>query len=154
MLVNSQVITPMPIGSAWIMDQWDGFPAERSHVVQQLAQVRNAIVLTGDIHAAGVGHVRDEPVGSPTVATELITTSISSTPTGTEATILNQVVNSLDQFPWFDNAKRGYARATFTPDHVDVDFVSTATATDVLGPLTVETAWRIVDGTPGAAPRV
>ncbi|MBX3313116.1 MAG: alkaline phosphatase D family protein [Actinobacteria bacterium] len=152
-LVNPQVMTPMPIGTGWVMDQWDGFPAERSHVVGQLAQVRNAVVLTGDIHAAGVGHVRDEPAGSPTVATELITTSISSTPTGTEAAVLNQVVNSLEQFPWFDNTKRGYARATITPDHLDVDFVATDVTTDVLGPLTVETSWRIVDGTPGAVPR-
>lgn len=152
-LVNPQIITPAPIGDGWIMDMWDGFPVERSHVLAQLSQVRNPIVLTGDIHAAGVASVRDEPEGSPTVATELITTSISSAPSGPEAALLNQAINSLDQILWFDNSKRGYARATITADHLDVDFVSTVTTADDLGPLTVETAWRVVDGTPGAVPR-
>jgi alkaline phosphatase D len=154
-LVNPQVITPTPIGdSAWIFDQWDGYPAERSHVVQRLSEVRNPVVLTGDIHGAGVANVRDEPAGSPTVAAELITTSISSTPTGDTAALQNVLMNSLEQFPWFDNTKRGFARAVVTQDRIEVDFLATGVVTDVLGPLTVETSWQVLDGVPGVQPRV
>ena len=153
-LVNPQVMTPAPVGTGWIMDQWDGFSVERSHVVGSLAAVANPIVLTGDIHAAGVADVRDEPAGSPTVAAEFITTSISSTPTGIEASVLNQVLNTLEQFHWFDNSKRGYARATFGTEHVDVDNMTVDVTSDVLGPVTVERSWRVVAGTRGAQPRV
>ncbi len=59
-------------------------------------------------------------------------------------------MTGLPQWQWFDATKRGYARATITPDTFDVDFMAVSTLTDVLTPATVNTSWRITDGTPGA----
>jgi alkaline phosphatase D len=62
------------------LDQWDGYPAGRQRVIDQLAEVSNPVVITGDIHLSGLGVVtRDgtDPTTEP-IATELVGTSISS----------------------------------------------------------------------------
>ncbi|MBX3284621.1 MAG: alkaline phosphatase D family protein [Actinobacteria bacterium] len=149
-LANQVAMTPMPFGTAYNMDQWDGYPVERSALLSSLAGVRNAVVLTGDFHAAGVGDLQDETTGSPIVGTELMTTSISSNTSAANESIISQYVTSLPQWRWFDATKRGYARATITPDTFDVDFMAVDALTDVLGTASVNTSWRISDGAPGA----
>jgi alkaline phosphatase D len=64
------------------MDAWDGYPASRDRIVQawQDAQVRNPVVLTGDVHqhlAADLKADFDDPA-SPVLAGELVATSITS----------------------------------------------------------------------------
>jgi alkaline phosphatase D len=63
-------------------DGWNGYPAARARLVDFLAERRiaNPVVLSGDIHAFLVNDVNrraDDPA-TPIVATELVTTSISS----------------------------------------------------------------------------
>jgi alkaline phosphatase D len=47
-------------GAVLNYDQWDGYPADRSAIVDRLAAdaVPNVVVLTGDIHLAGTGTIR------------------------------------------------------------------------------------------------
>ena len=63
-------------------DGWNGYAAARARLVDFLAErrVANPVVLSGDIHAFLVNDVnrRAEDPDSPIVATELVTTSISS----------------------------------------------------------------------------
>jgi hypothetical protein len=87
------------------------------------------------------------------VGTELMATSISSKTTPANEAAISTIVSGLPTWQWFDATKRGYARADITPAGIDVDFVAVDTTTDVLGPATVDTAWRITDAVPGAAPR-
>lgn len=152
LLANQTVMTPMPIGTLLNQDQWDGYPVERSAVLDSLAQVRNAVVLTGDIHAAGVGLLRDESPTDPVVGTELISTSISSAPGSQEATLVNQAVGALPQFPYFNALERGYLRAEITAEHMDVDFVTVGALTPGAAPV-IDRAYRIIDGQPGVSPR-
>jgi alkaline phosphatase D len=152
-LANQTAMTPMPIGTAFNMDQWDGYPLERSALLGTLAGVRNPVVLTGDFHAAGVGDLQDEASGSPVIGTELMTTSITSNTSASNEAAISSFVTSLPQWQWFDATKRGYARAVITPDHFDVDFLSVDTTTNTLGPATLNTAWRITDTVPGAVAR-
>ena len=53
----------------FLLDAWDGYVADRDRVVAGLADVRNPIVLTGDVHAAWGAEVKqrwDDP-SSPTL---------------------------------------------------------------------------------------
>ncbi|MGH9137407.1 MAG: alkaline phosphatase D family protein [Acidimicrobiales bacterium] len=72
-LAQQVVFSPMEVLGQVNLDAWDGYPAQRQRVVDALAAgpVRNAVVLTGDIHAELVA-------GVPDVATELVTSSVSS----------------------------------------------------------------------------
>ena len=78
----SQVeLTPGP-GRGFNSDAWDGYAANRDRIVGGLvySPVRNAVVLTGDVHMR-TGRPMCTAIrrfGSPVVATELVTTSISS----------------------------------------------------------------------------
>jgi len=66
-------------GAVLNYDQWDGYPIERNRIVNSLDPSKNTVVLTGDIHFAGAGMIRQGERGSGTaVAVELVTTSISS----------------------------------------------------------------------------
>jgi alkaline phosphatase D len=65
-------------------DTWDGYPTERTELMKYLLveNIRNVVVLTGDVHAAFAGVLVDDfdaPVGMRNaVATELIAPGISS----------------------------------------------------------------------------
>jgi alkaline phosphatase D len=63
-------------------DGWNGYAAARARLIDFLAErkIANPVVLSGDIHAFLVNdiHRRAEDASSPIVATELVTTSITS----------------------------------------------------------------------------
>ena len=73
LLANQTVLTDLRVGGAVLnADQWDGYPAARERLLDQLGARSNVVVVTGDIHAAIVGRLDGRGV-------ELVTPSISST---------------------------------------------------------------------------
>jgi alkaline phosphatase D len=61
-------------------DGWSGYPAARRRLTSFLAErgVANPVVLSGDVHSFLVNDVHVDAPDSPLVATELVTSSISS----------------------------------------------------------------------------
>ncbi len=69
-------------------DQWDGYPASRNAVLDQLAteEIDNMVILTGDIHTAWAMDITPDPTssaydpatGQGSLAVELVTTSVTS----------------------------------------------------------------------------
>ena len=112
--------------------------------------MRNAVVITGDIHAAGVGDLREEPDGSPVVGTELVTAGISSSFDPALADLAERLLNGLDQVKWFDAHHRGYVRCDISPDEWRADFRIAAATDQPTSTVSTLTSWRITDGTPGA----
>ncbi len=70
-------IPPLPGTPPVNTDQWDGFPADREYVLKALdrAGMKNAVFLTGDIHSSWA---IDVPLGDKSVATEFVSTSVTS----------------------------------------------------------------------------
>ena len=99
------------------LDAWDGYTADRDRITAAMTGLRNAIVLTGDVHRHWAAEIRDH--GQP-AGVELITTSITSERDGDEDTA--QAV--LDENPHvkFYKNRRGYVRATITPSQLRADF--------------------------------
>lgn len=100
-------------------DQWDGYPKNRERILQHLADnaVPNAIVLSGDIHLAGVAVLR---AGAATggadgiaVAVEFVDTSISSG--GLVPPETADLVKSFAEIVDVELAHRGYTMHTVTP---------------------------------------
>ncbi len=152
-LANQIVFTSMPLaGTIFNFDQWDGYPLARTRVIEQLAAAgtENPVVITGDIHAAGVADAVDEAPGSPPVATEFVGTSISSRFDPSLADAAEQLIRELPHVKYANVRQRGYVRC----DVDDVEFVarfqmveSVATPTS---PLTTATTWTVTAGTIGA----
>lgn len=122
----SQVeLTPGP-GRGFNPDAWDGYAANRDRIIAGLVDspVRNAVVLTGDVHshwAAEVHERFDDPL-SPVVATELVTTSISSGGDGSESRDdIAEVLAENLHIRYFNN-RRGYVRTRITTDELRADF--------------------------------
>ena len=64
-------------GQAFVMDQWDGYTSARDRLLEGFVAggVRNPVVLSGDLHRHMVADLR---LGGEVVASELVTTSITS----------------------------------------------------------------------------
>ena len=108
------------------MDSWDGYAASRDRITRGWvdAGVRNAVVLTGDVHAHWADELKldySDPT-SRTVGTELVCSSITSTGDGVDV--------PSGQHPWtpwnphlrFYNNQRGYVRTKITKDAMTADF--------------------------------
>ncbi|MDD7967461.1 alkaline phosphatase D family protein [Actinomycetospora lemnae] len=115
-------------GPAVALDEesWDGYAAERDALRGHLLAARtpNPVILTGDVHAHHAADVLADPAdpASPRVATELVTTSITSGGDGAargpgDAALLaaNPHLRVLDR-------RRGYLRSTVTPREWRADF--------------------------------
>ncbi len=107
-------------------DAWDGYTANRDRIVAGLAdsRVRNAVVLTGDIHShwAAEVHERFDDPTTPTVATELVTTSVSSGGDGADTRDDASAVLAENPHIRYFSGRRGYLRARFTADELRADF--------------------------------
>ncbi|MUL44246.1 alkaline phosphatase [Streptomonospora sp. PA3] len=148
--------TPGEGTSVW-MDPWDGYAAERERVLDAAVQrgVRNLVVVTGDRHqnyAADLkADYRDED--APTVATEFVGTSISTT--GDGADISEQGRRFLEANPHFAfvNEQRGYVRCTLSPTEWRTDFRVVPYVTRPGAPVSTRASFVVEDGTPGVVAR-
>ena len=97
-------------GLAYWNDGWDGYPAARRRLLQQIIETRvvNPLVLGGDVHSFWATELRLDPLDerAPPVASEFVGTSISS-----EGLLQDHFARMLPQNPhirFFDARSRGY----------------------------------------------
>ncbi|MFF4251813.1 alkaline phosphatase D family protein [Streptomyces sp. NPDC001663] len=84
-LIASQIMmaeTDLQIGEGklWYYDAWDGYQVERNALLEDFADIRNPVVLSGDRHLTMISDLRtdyDDP-DSDVVGAEFVGTSISS----------------------------------------------------------------------------
>jgi alkaline phosphatase D len=114
-ITQQTVFGDVTIGGAVLnFDQWDGYPVERNRIVEALDPADNTIVLTGDIHFAGIGTVRAGGRGTGTpVAVELVATSISSG--GLINPAVTEVVKAIPDILDAELDHRGYILHRVTP---------------------------------------
>lgn len=149
-------LTPGP-GRSFNPDAWDGYVAERDRIVTAIAgsPVRNAVILTGDIHshcAAEVWQRFDDPwfddPSSRRVAVELVTTSISSGGDGSDSR--PEIVAVLADNPhirYFSN-RRGYLRVRITPEALRADFRILPYVSRPGAPVSTGASFIVLDGEP------
>lgn len=151
-LGNQTVMSPLVVGEAVLnFDQWDGYPVARERLLTAVddAGLTNTVVITGDIHVAGVGDVQlGEGEAARAVATELVGTSISSLapiPDGTA-----ELVTEL--LPWiryFDD-RRGWTRCTVRPEEWIAEYRVVQDNLVQDSPVSTDATFRITPDTPGA----
>ncbi len=109
-----------PNGAILNYDQWDGYPFARQRLYDTVREsgVGPIVVLTGDIHLAGVGRLVDD--NGVAMGTEWVTTSISSAPT-----VPDEVEDLVALFPdvvEFEIQHRGYTRHTIDRDAWEAEY--------------------------------
>ena len=152
-LANQVIFTPLPLGgSLYNMDQWDGYPAARTRLLEQMtaAELANPVVITGDVHASGVGDVSTGVAGAPVVATEFVGTSISSEFTPELIDAAEALIGGLPQVKWFDARQRGYVVCELTPDTFTTTYRAVSSIAEPEADISTLTTWLVKAGTPGA----
>ena len=139
-------------GAVLNYDQWDGYPQARQRILQHLADanVPNTIVLSGDIHLAGVAVLRaGERDTSPAVAIEFVDTSISSG--GLVDAAVTDLVKSFPDIVDVELEHRGYILHTVTANEWSAQyrFVENVALPD--SPVTVYRTFVVNEGTSSVA---
>nr|WP_206067777.1 alkaline phosphatase D family protein [Nonomuraea sp. FMUSA5-5] len=107
-------------------DAWDGYVASRRRITQGWidAQVRNPVVLTGDVHAHWASDLKldyDDPTG-PTVGSELVATSISTGGNGADSDPASHPFLAINPHLKFYNNQRGYVLTKIERSQMSADF--------------------------------
>lgn len=125
-------------------DAWDGYVANRDRVVAGMRGVRNPVVLTGDVHAHWAAEILDAQ--SNRIATELVTTSITSGGDGSDTRAdVDAILPENPHLKYFSN-RRGYVRTRITPDEMRADFRTLPFVTRPGAPVQTDAAFVIPDG--------
>jgi len=111
-------------------DQWDGYGPARDRLLAAAAEAERVVVLTGDIHLAGVGIL-------PGVGVEFVTASISSG--GLVPADLEDTVATLGDIHAAELHHRGYTRHVVTADTWTAEY---RIVDDVTDPEAAVTTWR------------
>jgi alkaline phosphatase D len=112
---------------------------------------RNAVVLTGDVHAHWAAEVKerfDDPA-SATVATELVATSITSGGDGSETEEDTAGILADNPHIRFYNNRRGYVRTRFTDGQMRADFQVVPYVSRPGAPVQTRASFVVPDGQPG-----
>lgn len=155
-LAQQVVFSPTPIGPLRNFDQWDGYPLARQRIVDFLRarEPRNTVVLTGDIHAAGVGWVPGLTPGNPNtfsdpVASEFVTTGISSD--GVDEATANLITTLFQSYPhvqYFEAVTRGYTLHEVTRSEWRADIRFVETTLEETSPVYTAVSYVVENGNP------
>jgi len=134
-------------------DSWAGYRVPRARLLQHIRDRRidNVVVLTGDEHQnyAGELHIDGRnPEGAP-IATEFVTTSISSGGDGIDQRPDMARIQAVNPQLKFNNAQRGYVLCDVTPERWQTEFKVLDQIHDRNGVLTTRAKFAVEAGKAG-----
>jgi len=139
--------------TAFSMDQWPGYEMNRRRLLKFFHdhQALNPVVLGGDIHSNWANDliVDFDDLGSKTVATEFVGTSLSSSGDGAKEPRGLKEIYAENPFVKFHNAERGYVRCTVSPKEWRSDYQVVEYVTRPGAPLVTRASFVVEDGKPG-----
>ena len=134
-------------------DGWDGYPGSRQRLLASLAghRVRNPVVLGGDLHAFFVADVRRDPLReTPVLATEFVTTSISSQASGEEYYAALRAANP--HLRHADGSRRGYLLLDIRADRLEAELMGLDDVARDASGVRRQARFVVEAGRPGAHP--
>ncbi|MEV4219153.1 alkaline phosphatase D family protein [Nonomuraea sp. NPDC049725] len=136
-------------------DAWDGYTASRTRVTGGWvsAGVRNAVVLTGDVHAHWAGNLvldYDDPEAEP-VGAEFAVTSVSSGGDGRDPEPGGDPLLDGNPHLRFHRRRRGYLAVRITPGELTADFKILPYVSAPGAEAVTAAAFTVRDGLPGLA---
>ena len=124
----SSTSVPVPSGRSYWNDAWDGYPEARKRLLQNVreANLKNVVTLGGDVHMNVAADLRlnINDAQSPVLASEFVTTSITSRGMGDKA--LATIRDSNPDVLHARADERGYTLISVSPEAVRCDFKTTA----------------------------
>lgn len=135
------------------MSTWDGYSASRDRILGGLVErdVRNLVVLTGDIHHNFAGDLKGDfyDPAAPVIGSEFITTSITSKGDGTDQTSWGETILGECPHLKFHNDQRGYVSCRVTPQEWLADYRVADMVTSTGGTIASRAQFVVDEGAPG-----
>lgn len=142
-----------PLGRTTYTDAWDGYPAARARLLQTVADARLADVVTlgGDVHMNVAAQLRLRPndARSPVVASEIVSTSISSR--GMSEPMLERIRAGNPDLVHARADERGYTRIEVTPQGLEAEFRTTPYPAQADAALGTQARFAVARGRAGVA---
>ncbi len=140
-----------PVGRTIYTDGWDGYAAARSRLLQAIvdAGIDNVVTLGGDVHQNVAAQLRlkaNDP-SSPIVASEIVTTSVTSR--GMSDFALNRIRASNPDILHARSDERGYTWIEVTPQSLEAHFRTTPFPAQPGAALKVQATVRVEAGRAG-----
>jgi alkaline phosphatase D len=142
-------------GQQFSNEGWDGYVGSRNRVAAAIADnKRNGVVLTGDVHSHWAGELKRDYQNpeSPSVAVELVATSITSEGDGMDEYPNTKVLLTENPHVKFFNGRRGYVRAVLSEQEMKVDFRSLGYVSEPYAPAYTSGSFVIEPGNPSLNP--
>ncbi|GAA4546565.1 alkaline phosphatase D family protein [Amycolatopsis samaneae] len=132
------------------MDGWDAYQAEQARVRDAFRTTRNTVVLTGDVHSHWATEIKADfhDPSSRSVATELVTTSVTSGRDGAETTEFGDGMLTANPHVKFYSFRRGYVRTKIDARQVRADFRTLPYVSKPDAPATTAASFVIEDRNP------
>ncbi len=141
-------------GNEYWSDNWNGYRAARQRLMTTLeaTKARNPLVLSGDIHAFLVANLHRTPADadSPVVASEFVTTSISSQ--GSPQSVWDAARARNPNVLHANSGERGYLRLHVTRAHARADLIALDSPSDADAPAHVQASFVVAAGRAGPQP--
>lgn len=134
------------------LDSWAGYRTPRARVLEAVREQGrgNMVVLTGDEHQnyAGELHIDGKAPGKSPIATEFVSTSITSNGDGVDQRADTIAIHQENpQLKWH-NARRGYVICDVTPDIWTTEFKTIDKVTERGAPVTTRMRMAVEHGHP------
>lgn len=129
---------------AWT-DAWDGYPAARERLLRQMAESRNPVVFSGDIHSFWSNDLA--LAGGPVVASEFVTSSITSD--GPPQDHLQGKVDAHAHLHYAESRHRGYSLVEVAGGSLTTHFRAVSDVTDRAATRSTLRTFLIEDGRRG-----
>jgi alkaline phosphatase D len=133
-------------------DAWDGYPVSRERLLAHLAasRVANPVVFSGDLHSFWVNDLKRDfdDSASPTVATEFVTSSITS-PGPPHSRFIRWIPDN-PHVRYFESRRRGYISVDLTPERMTTRFRAVKDVRNPNTGLSTLRSFVVESGRPGA----
>lgn len=154
-------------GVPYNVDQWDGYEADRNHVVRHLRDnaVKDTVFLTGDIHSGWACDIPADPASYPatgdSVAAELVCTSVTSDnlddilnvpPRTGSVGVENAIKAANPHVKYLDFDSHGYSVLNVTPAGVRMDWYVLSERTSASSGSTLSTSFNVQSNTGKVTP--
>lgn len=140
-----------PLGRSAFTDGWDGYPQARARLLGTVAQagLHNVVVLGGDVHMNVAAQLRVQPNDerSPVVASEIVTTSVTSRGMGEK--LLAQITGSNPDIVHARSDERGYTLLEVQAGGIHAEFRTTTFPAQADATLKTQAQWAIRSGVAG-----
>lgn len=143
-------------GQRFSMDAWDGYIGSRNRITGfiQERDVRNPVVLTGDVHNNWACDLKAnfDDQSSETLGVEFVGTSITSGGDGADTSPNQEAVKAENPHIKFFNGQRGYVRCRLTPEEWRTDYRVLPFVKQPGAPVYTRASFVVEAGNPGIQP--